>query len=124
MYKLEDKNYQFGRVSLKDALLLKDAFFIIAQDMKQKEEGVMKITTPAEQLEKANNLINDLTIKYLEIEEDGQFNRTNIDYIELFFENPFAILEIVATFQEHISGFINRLPKFQQKQETAKVKRK
>lgn len=123
MYKLEDKNYQFGRVSLKDALLLKDAFFIIAQDMKQKEEG-LKITTSPDQLEKANNLINDLTIKYLEIEEDGQFNRTNIDYLELFFENPFAILEIVATFQEHISGFINRLPKFQQKQETAKVKRK
>ena len=46
----------------------------------------------------------------------------NLEFLETVFVNPFAIVEIVANFQEMISGFIQSLPKFQVGRQNSKKK--
>lgn len=112
MYKLEEKEYQFSRVSVKDALVLKGAMTILA-----KENASMEQTLSADEE------INKIALKHLQVKVKDTFEPIESeDYLSLVFENQFAIIEIVANFQKHISGFIQALPSFQKVQVKAKAK--
>ena len=106
-YQLEGKNYDFNRVSLQDALKIQNAMLLIAQPKYSSD------------VEDGNNIISQLALKYLKIEhktESGLEYQENLsmEYIELAFENEFAIIEILANFQKRIEGFMKLLPSFQQ----------
>ena len=112
MFKLEDKEYQFKRVSVQDALRLKSAITIMSKE-----------NATTSQVNEADNIINDICIKHLQVMVNGEFEDIHsLDYLESVFENPFAIIEITANFQELISGFIQSLPKFQTVSKTVKRK--
>lgn len=110
MYKLEGKEYRFARVSVKDALAVKSAIVILSKE-----------NATAQQQVQADEMISEIAIKYLEVKNDIEFEKIdNEELLGLSFENEFAIIEILATFQKHISGFMQSLPSFQ----SAKVKGK
>lgn len=110
MYELENKKYRFSRVNVKDALSVKSAIVILAKE-----------NATAQQTLQADEIISDIALKYLEVNLTGEFEKVdNEEMLGLSFENEFAIIEILATFQRHISGFMNSLPSFQQ----AKAKKK
>lgn len=111
MYKLEDKEYDFGRVIVKDALLLKSAIMIQANDKSSLADK-----------EESDNIINNIALKYLKVKVNNEWiENCNEDFIALTFENEFAIIEIIAQFQKRISGLMGKLPSFQQQ---PKAKRK
>ena len=113
MYKLEDKEYQFKRVSVQDALRLKSAITMMSKE-----------NATSQQLSEADEVITEICVKHLEVKIDGKMFESveNLEFLETVFVNPFAIVEIVANFQEMISGFIQSLPKFQSVGKTAKRK--
>ena len=59
MYKLEDKEFDFKRVTTQDALKVKSAMMILANDK-----------SSIENIEQANNVIDSLAIKYLKIKDN------------------------------------------------------
>lgn len=112
MYKLEDKEYQFKRVSVKDALKLKGAMTVLAKDGSTMQQTLQ-----------SDEIVNEIALKYLEVKVKDTFEPiNNEDYFSMVFENEFAIIEIMATFQKHISGFIHALPSFQKVQAKAQKK--
>lgn len=104
MYKLEDKEFDFKMVSVKDALVIKSIFVALA-----------KANSSVNDTLSADNVISDLAIKYLILKVGGKEIEGTIteDLISATFKNEFAIIEIVAKFQERIQGFIQLLPSFQ-----------
>ena len=103
MYKLENKNYDFKRITTQDALKVKSAMMILANE---------KASIDA--LEKANEILDSLAFKYLTVENNGEWLE-NIDefvFKELF-GNQLAIFEISAQFQNRIKDFLLSLPSFQ-----------
>ena len=113
MFKLEDKEYQFRRVAVQDALKLQNAYVVLSKEN----------SSPA-QIEDATNLMNDMCVKYLDVRVNGDFEEVgSYDYLESVFDNPFAIMEISVNFHETIKGFIDLLPKFQQADRGQKKKR-
>ena len=104
MYKLEDKEFDFKRVTTQDALKVKSAMMILANDK-----------SSIENIEQANNVIDSLAIKYLKIKDNKGNWLENIEpiLIDSLFTNEFASIEITAKFQERLQGFLNALPSFQ-----------
>lgn len=103
MYKLENKEYRFSRVSVKDALSVKSAIVILSKE-----------NATAQQTLQADEIISSIALKYLEVKNLDDFEKIeNEEMLSLSFENEFAIIEILATFQKHISGFMSALPSFQ-----------
>ena len=105
MYKVENKEFDFKRVSTQDALKVKSAMMILANEK-----------APIENIESANKVIDDLALKYLRVKDPKGNWLENIDTLLLdsLFENQFAIIEITAKFQERLQGFLLALPSFQQ----------
>lgn len=104
MYKLEDKEYDFKRVIVQDALKVKSAIMTMAD----KNSGFSE-------KEHCENVINDIAIKYLKIKVNNEWvENITFDYLEKCFENEFAVIEIMAQFQKRISGLMGKLPSFQQ----------
>ena len=103
MYKLENKNYDFQRITTADALKVKSMMMILASDK-----------STIKDIETANEKLDSLALKYLTIEQEGQWLE-NIDEHALtaLFANELAIIEISAKFQERIKGFLASLPTFQ-----------
>lgn len=110
MYKLEDKEYDFKRVLVKDALALKSAIMVQANEKSSLADK-----------EESDNIINNIALKYLKVKVNNEWiENCSEDFIALTFENEFAIIEIIAQFQKKISGLMGKLPSFQQ----SKAKRK
>ena len=104
MYKLENKNYDFERITTADALKVKSMMMILASDK-----------STIKDIETANKTLDDLALKYLTVEQqDGEWLK-NIDEFALnaIFSNELAIIEISAKFQERIRDFLSSLPTFQ-----------
>lgn len=111
MYKLEDKEFDFDRVIVRDALAIKSAIGIMAKDNASIDDNIQ-----------ADTIISGLALKYLKVKVNGQWNEGAVteEYLGLVFSNEFAIIEIIAKFQERVSNFIQALPSFQ----SIKAKRK
>ena len=109
MYKLENKNYDFQRITTADALKVKSMMMILASDK-----------STIKDIETANKTLDDLALKYLTVEQDGEWLK-NIDEFALnaLFSNELAIIEISAKFQERIRDFLSSLPTFQLGNQTA-----
>lgn len=110
MYKLEDKSYDFKRITTADALKVKSMMMILAS-----EKSTIK------DIETANKVLDDLALKYLTVEQDGEWLE-NIDEFVLnsLFSNELAIIEISAQFQNRIKDFLQSLPTFQLGGQTVK----
>ncbi|WP_299546055.1 hypothetical protein [uncultured Helicobacter sp.] len=104
MYELENREFDFKRVNTQDALKIKSAMMILANEK-----------STLENIEKANKVIDDLAIKYLRTKDNKGNWLENIEpvVIESLFNNEFAIIEITAKFQERLQGFLSALPSFQ-----------
>lgn len=108
MYKVDDIEFDFGRVTTEDALKVKSAMMILANE-KASLESTME----------ANKVIDNLAFKYLKIKDKkGNWLENNsakdmIMIVDSMFENQFAGVEIVAKFQERLQGFLQNLPSFQ-----------
>ena len=110
MYKLENKNYDFKRITTQDALKVKSMMMILAN-----EKASIK------DIETANQTLDSLALKYLTVENNGEWLE-NIDefvFKELF-GNQLAIFEISAQFQNRIKDFLLSLPSFQAGNQTVK----
>ena len=103
MYKLENKNYDFQRITTADALKVKSMMMILASDK-----------STIKDIETANKTLDDLALKYLTVEQDGEWLK-NIDEFALnaLFSNELAIIEISAKFQERIRDFLFFFSTFQ-----------
>ena len=103
MYQLENKNYDFNRITTQDALKVKCVMMMLASGK-----------STIKDIERANKTLDDLALKYLTVEQDGEWLK-NIDEFALnaLFSNELAIIEISAKFQERIKGFLASLPTFQ-----------
>ena len=103
MYKLENKNYDFERITTADALKVKSMMMILASDK-----------STIKDIETANETLDRLALKYLTVENNGEW-LTNIDdyTFKALFSNQLAIIEISAKFQERIRDFLSSLPTFQ-----------
>ena len=103
MYKLEDKNYDFKRITTQDALKVKSMMMILANEKASISD-----------IEKANQALDNLAIKYLTVENNGEWLE-NVDEYALgaLFNNELAIIEISAQFQNRIKDFLQSLPTFQ-----------
>ena len=110
MYKLENKNYDFKRITTGDALKVKSMMMILANEKASIED-----------IEKANETLDRLALKYLTVENNGEW-LTNIDdyTFKALFSNQLAIIEISAQFQNRIKDFLQSLPSFQLGNQTAK----
>ena len=110
MYELEDKKYDFERITTQDALKVKSMMMILANEKASIED-----------IEKANQTLDSLALKYLTVENNGEW-LTNIDdfTFKALFGNQLAIFEISAKFQERIKGFLLSLPTFQLGGQTVK----
>lgn len=112
MYTLEDKEYQFKKVSVQDALEIKKAITLLAKD-----------NATSAQIGEAENILNSICVKHLQVKINGELeNVESLDYLSVVFDNPFAIVEITANFQELVTGFIQSLPKFQSAGKTLRKK--
>ena len=110
MYELDDKKYDFERITTADALKVKSAMMILANEKASIED-----------IEKASEALDRLALKYLTVENNGEW-LTNIDdfTFKALFGNQLAIFEISAKFQERIKSFLLSLPTFQLGGQTAK----
>lgn len=110
MFKLEDKEFDFNRVLVKDALALKSAIMVQANEKASLSDK-----------EESDNVMSSIALKYLKIKINNEWvENCNEEFISLTFENEFAILEIIAQFQKRMSGLMGKLPSFQQKKVKAK----
>lgn len=97
---IEGKKIEFARVSVNDALKIKNAMMIIAKDNVSNNDMM-----------DALKLIDDIAVKYLIVEKQSI---NTISALENVFENEFAILQITQAFQEKISAFLVSLPTYPQ----------
>ena len=108
MYTIDGVEFDFRRVTTEDALKVKGAMMILANE-KASLENTME----------ANKVIDNLAFKYLKIKDKkGNWLENNsaqdmIMIADSVFENQFAGVEIVAKFQERLQGFLQNLPSFQ-----------
>lgn len=110
MYQLEDKNYDFERVTTADAIKVQSLMMMLTRDKNTIDD-----------IESTNEKLAKLALKYLTIEQNGEWLK-NIDEhaFKVLFSNEYAIIEISAKFQERIKGFLMSLPTFQAGSQTAK----
>ena len=103
MYKLENKNYDFERVTTADAIKVQSLMMILARD-----------NNTISDIESTNEKLAKLALKYLTVEQDGEWLK-NIDEhaFKALFSNDYAIIEISAKFQLKIKDFLGLLPTFQ-----------
>lgn len=103
MYKLENREYDFSRVSTAEALKVKSAMMILADSrasISNKEEAI--------------KTLDDLALKHLIVKNEGEWLENLDEYaIESLFGNELAIIEISAQFQNRIKDFLQSLPSFQ-----------
>ena len=67
MYQLENKNYDFNRITTQDALKVKSMMMILASDK-----------STIKDIETANKTLDDLALKYLAVEQDGEWLKMRI----------------------------------------------
>ena len=110
MYQLENKNYDFKRITTQDALKVKSMMMILANEKASISD-----------IEKANQALDSLALKYLTVENNDEWLE-NIDEFALnaLFNNELAIIEISAQFQNRIKDFLQSLPTFQAGNQTVK----
>lgn len=110
MYHLENKNYDFKRITTQDALKVKSMMMVLANDKASIKD-----------IETANQTLDSLALKYLTVENGGEWLE-NIDEYALgaLFNNELAIVEITAQFQNRIKDFLQSLPSFQAGGQTTK----
>lgn len=96
---IEGKKIEFSRVSVRDALTIKNAMMIMTKE-----------NTNQQDMMEALKIIDDIAIKYLVIE--GQAINS-ISALENVFNNEFSIFQISQYFQEKISAFLQSLPTYQ-----------
>ncbi len=110
MYAIDNIEFDFKRVTTEDALKVKSAMMILANE-KSSLENTME----------ANSVIDRMAFKYLKIKDKkGNWLENNsaddmIIIVDSMFENQFAGVEIVAKFQERLQGFLQALPSFRNK---------
>lgn len=110
MYKLENKNYDFKRITTQDALKVKSMMMILANE----KASISDIET-------ANQTLDSLALKYLTVENNGEWLENIDEYaLNALFNNELAIVEIVAQFQNRIKDFLQSLPSFQAGSQTTK----
>ena len=104
MYQLENKNYDFERVTTADAIKVQSLMMMLARDKNTIDD-----------IEATNEKLAKLALKYLTVEQDDGNWLKNIDEhaLKAIFVNQYAIIEISAKFQETIKGFLMSLPTFQ-----------
>lgn len=108
MYAIDNVEFDFKRVTTEDALKVKSAMMILANEKASLENAM-----------EANKIIDNLAFKYLRIKDKkGNWLENNsakdmIMIVDSMFENQFAGVEIVAKFQERLQGFLQNLPSFQ-----------
>lgn len=95
---IEGKKIEFARVSVNDALKIKNAMMIIAKDNVSNNDMMDALM-----------LIDDIAVKYLIIDKQSI---NTISALEKIFENEFAILQITQAFQEKIKAFLVSLPTY------------
>lgn len=93
---IENKKIEFDRVSVRDALTIKNAMMIITKDNISNKDML-----------EALNIVDEIAIKYLIIE--GQKINT-LSALENVFNNEFSIFQISTLFQEKINAFLKSLP--------------
>lgn len=93
---IENKKIEFNRVSVRDALTIKNAMMIMAKDNISNKDML-----------EALNIVDEMAIKYLIIE--GQQINT-LSALENVFKNEFSVFQITTLFQEKISAFLQSLP--------------
>lgn len=108
---LDGVEFDFNRVSTQDALKVKSAMMILANEK-----------STAQDIEKSNKMIDDLAFKYLRVKNGGEWLE-NIDEhaFSAIFENEMSAIEIVARFQERLKGFLNALPSFRTAEAKARL---
>ena len=110
MYKLENKNYDFKRITTQDALKVKSMMMILANEKANIKD-----------IETANQTLDSLALKYLTVENNGEWLENIDEYVlNSLFNNELAIIEISAQFQNRIKDFLQSLPSFQVGSQTAK----
>lgn len=110
MYKLENKNYDFKRITTQDALKVKSMMMVLANEKASIQD-----------IEVANQTLDGLALKYLTVENSGEWLENIDEYaLNALFNNELAIVEIVAQFQNRIKDFLQSLPSFQVGGQTSK----
>lgn len=109
---LDGREFDFNRVSTQDALKVKSAMMILANEKANIQD-----------YEKANKTLDDLAFKYLKVKnEDGTWMENIDEYaFSALFVNEMAGIEIVAKFQERLKGFLAALPSFQASEAKARL---
>ena len=109
MYKVENKNNDFQRITAAGALKVKSMMMMLASDK-----------STVKDIETANKTPDDLALKYLTVEQDGEWLKKIDEFaLNALFSNELAIIEISAKFQERIRDFLSSLPTFQLGNQTA-----
>ncbi|EAL7532983.1 hypothetical protein DUZ16_06570 [Campylobacter jejuni] len=111
---LDGREFDFNRVTTQDALKVKSAMMILANEKSSMQD-----------YEKANQVLDDLAFKYLKVKNsDGNWLENIDEYaFSALFENEMAGIEIVAKFQERLKGFLNALPSFQTAEAKARLEK-
>lgn len=109
MYELDDKKYDFTRITTQDAIKVQSLMMMLARDKNTIDD-----------IESTNEKLAKLALKYLTVENNGEWLE-NIDEFafKALFSNQLAIIEISAKFQERIKSFLMCLPTFQVGNQTA-----
>ncbi|HDZ5042721.1 TPA: hypothetical protein RTG66_001558 [Campylobacter jejuni] len=110
-YSIFGKQYGFKPITTQDALRIRNVSFILAKDNANFED-----------LEKVNNVIDNIAIKYLVIKDESgtEFDNLNFNTLQTIFNDnenaPFVMVEIQKQFMELVGGFLQALPSFQRLQ--------
>lgn len=126
MFELNGVKYDFKRINVEDALRVQHIFKLISQD----DDLSGKNTLSSEEIAKLEKELGDIALKYLRVyvkvgNKEQTIEEQDSDYYaEQIFDNPFFIIEIVASFGEVIKGFLELLPRFKKKLEEAKKSQK
>lgn len=103
MLKIGNIEYDFSRVSVNDALEIKNAMFILAKE-----------NATTSQIKEANDIIDFIALKHLKVRQGTQWiDSVDINTIGQIFDNELAVIEISAQFMNRIKGFLEKLQSFQ-----------
>lgn len=120
MFELNGVKYDFGLISVKDAIEVQDILIETSQD-----------NIAQDRCRYLEGRLREIAMKYLRVYfRDGGSDKTieakdmDEDYFaEQVFGNPFYQNEIIASFGRVISGFLESLPTFKRRLEEAKKKK-
>lgn len=101
MFKVEDKKFEFGLVNVSDAVYIKSL-------LESKERA-----SSLEENAKIDKALTTVMFKYLRVEVETVMVDVDEASYNVYFENPFSVIEILARFTEVVAGFLQALPIFQ-----------